>query len=154
MLTRVDARFEKAGLDKENSKLSTVLVKGTPTPVPMVRASPIKFECTHYTTLRLPGNPPMGAVDVVIGRVVGIHIDESVLTDGRIDVKKTVPIARCGYFEYTAVREVFEMIIPGNDPSRFAGLEGNVKGHREIQKRREEEKEEGVAKEEEDKVAR
>jgi len=27
---------------------------------------------------------------------VGIHIDEAVLTDGEIDISKTVPIARCG----------------------------------------------------------
>jgi flavin reductase (DIM6/NTAB) family NADH-FMN oxidoreductase RutF len=134
--------FEKAGLDKEDSALSKVLVKGKHVMVPMVKASPIKFECTHYTTLRLPGNPPMGAVDVVIGRVVGIHIDEGVLTDGKIDVTKTVPIARCGYFEYTAVREVFEMKIPGNDPNRNAGLEGSVKGNREIQNRRVEEEKE------------
>ena len=130
-------RFQKANLEKQPSHLSTVLVNGLPTKVPMVQASPIKFECTHYTTLRLPGNPPMGAVDVVIGRVVGIHIDEAVLTDGKIDIKKTVPIARCGYFEYTAVREVFEMRIPGEDPDRWAGLEGSVRGNREMQRRRE-----------------
>lgn len=129
--------FEHAGLEKEDAKLNAVLVRtkgSTPTriPVPMVKRSPIKFECTHYTTLRLPGNPPMGAVDVVVGRVIGIHIDENVLTNGRIDVKKTVPIARCGYFEYTAVREVFEMRIPGDDPTRFAGLEGSTKGHKEM----------------------
>ncbi|KAK7188611.1 hypothetical protein DPSP01_005572 [Paraphaeosphaeria sporulosa] len=133
--------FEKAGLSKEDSSLSSVLVKGKQVKVPMVKASPIKFECTHYTTLRLPGNPPMGAVDVIIGRVIGIHIDEDVLTDGRIDVSKTVPIARCGYFEYTAVREVFEMKIPGDDPNRYAGLEGSVKGNREIQMKRVEEAE-------------
>lgn len=27
---------------------------------------------------------------------MGIHIDEAVLTDGEIDISKTVPIARCG----------------------------------------------------------
>jgi flavin reductase (DIM6/NTAB) family NADH-FMN oxidoreductase RutF len=32
---------------------------------------------------------------IVIGRVVGIHIDESVITDGQIDIK-TEPVARCG----------------------------------------------------------
>lgn len=129
--------FEKAQLEKQDARINTVLVGGRRVAVPMVKASPIKFECTHYSTLRLPGNPPMGAVDVVIGRVIGIHIDESVLTDGRIDVRKTVPIARCGYFEYAAVREVFEMRIPGDDPNRFAGLEGSIKGNREMQRKRE-----------------
>ncbi|KAF2467164.1 uncharacterized protein BDR25DRAFT_292159 [Lindgomyces ingoldianus] len=129
--------FEHAGLEKEDARLNSVAVrtkgKGMERmQVPMVKRSPIKFECTHYSTLRLPGNPPMGSVDVVIGRVIGIHIDERVLTDRRIDVRKTVPIARCGYYEYAAVREVFEMMIPGDDPARFAGLEGSSKGNRKI----------------------
>lgn len=100
--------------------------------VPMVKRSPINFECVYYSTLRLPGNKPMGSVDVVIGRVVGIHIDESVLTDGKIDVSKTVPIARCGYMQYTAVRDVFEMVPPGDSTLLLAGLEGSVKKHREL----------------------
>lgn len=81
--------FEQAGLAKVDSRISEVEVKGVMMKVPMVRDCPVRFECEHYTTLRLPGNPPMGAVDVVIGRVVGIHIDESVLTDGKIDIQKT-----------------------------------------------------------------
>ena len=51
--------FEHAGLEKEDASLNSISVKGKKTPLPMVKASPIKFECTHYTTLRLPGNPPM-----------------------------------------------------------------------------------------------
>lgn len=77
----------------------------------------------------------MGAVDVVIGKVIGIHIDEAVLTDGKIDVSKTVPIARCGYFEYAAVRETFEMRVPGGDPDGGVGLEGSVRGNREMGRR-------------------
>jgi flavin reductase (DIM6/NTAB) family NADH-FMN oxidoreductase RutF len=133
--------FDHVGLEKEDATLNSVIVKvkggaAKKTPVPMVKASPIKFECTHYSTLRLPGNPPMGAVDVIIGRVIGIHINESVLTNGRIDVKKTVPIARCGYAEYTAVRDVFEMVIPGNSRERYAGLEGSVKMNRAFEEER------------------
>lgn len=82
---------------------------------PMVADSPIRFECEYHTTLRLPGNPPMGSVDVVIGKVVGIHIDEGVLTDGKVDLGKVMPIARCGYYEYAVIRgdAVFEMVVPG-----------------------------------------
>jgi flavin reductase (DIM6/NTAB) family NADH-FMN oxidoreductase RutF len=137
---QVDAsidEFDRAGLEKTESTLVEVLVKGEKRRVPMVKASPIKFECAYYSTIRLPGNPPMGSVSVVIGRVIGVHIDDSVLTNGRIDVRKTVPIARCGYFEYAAVREVFEMRPPGDDPNRYAGLEGSIKGNRQIQERRE-----------------
>ena len=50
---------------------------------------------------------------LVIGEVVGIHIDERVLTDGMIDYAKLRPIARLGYRgDYVVVDEVFEMIRP------------------------------------------
>ncbi|KAF1934047.1 uncharacterized protein M421DRAFT_415095 [Didymella exigua CBS 183.55] len=119
--------FERAGLAKVDSTLNEIYVKGEKRKIPMVRDSPVRFECEHYTTLRLPGAPPVGSVDVVIGRVVGIHIDERVLTNGKIDTQKTVPIARCGYYEYTAIREVFEMTVPGLSEDMMAGLEGNSK---------------------------
>ena len=116
--------FERAGLEKEYSKVLA-------TPVPMVKASPVKFECEYYTTIRLPGNPPMGSADVVIGKVVGIHIEDGVLTeDGRIDVAKTQPIARCGYYDYAVVKETFEMIIPGGTTGTLYGMEGSVKMHK------------------------
>ncbi|CAK4018342.1 probable conserved domain typically associated with flavo oxygenases, DIM6 NTAB family [Lecanosticta acicola] len=110
--------FVKCGLEKEEASLVNV---------PMVKLSPIKFECQYYSTLRLPGNPPMGTVDVVIGRVIGIHISDQILTDGKIDLGKSQPIARCGYHEYAVIRSeaIFEMIIPG-DPKQLVGLEGNA----------------------------
>jgi len=119
--------FSRAGLTKE---FSTVLPG---TPVPMVKDSPVKFECVYHTTLRLPAKPPMGTADIVIGRVVAIHIRDDVLTDGKLDVRKTQPIARCGYFEYTVVRDTFEMIIPNMDESTHAGLEGSRAIHQKIQ---------------------
>ncbi|KZM19694.1 FMN binding [Ascochyta rabiei] len=124
--------FEHAGLAKIDSRISEVDVNGEKKLIPMVRDSPVRFECEHYTTLRLPGNPPMGAVDVVIGRVVGIHIDERVLTDGKIDIQKTVPIARCGYYEYAVIRDVFEMRVPGLCEDMLAGLEGDSKKNQAI----------------------
>ncbi|KAF2157615.1 hypothetical protein K461DRAFT_273818 [Myriangium duriaei CBS 260.36] len=116
--------FVAAGLESEPSRC----LKGQP--VAMVKASPVKFECEYHSTLRLPGNPPMGSVDVVIGKVVGVHIADEVLTDGKVDVRKTKPIARCGYYEYAVVEDTFEMRIPGNDQLLMAGLEGSAKKNR------------------------
>ncbi|KAK0892785.1 hypothetical protein LTR91_023984 [Friedmanniomyces endolithicus] len=109
--------FERAKLEKEAAKL----LNG-----PMVKASPIKFECKYYTTLPLPGNPRMGSADVVIGKVMAVHIGEKVLTNGMADLGKVQPIARCGYHQYTVVRaeSIFEMIIP-RDPKQPVGLEGS-----------------------------
>ncbi|KAF2085124.1 hypothetical protein K490DRAFT_47374 [Saccharata proteae CBS 121410] len=108
--------FERAGLEKEWSRV----VEG----VPMVKASPVKFECEYHSTVRLPGNPPMGTVDVIIAKVVAVHVADWALTDGILDVKKTLPIARCGYYQYAVVKETFEMVIPGSKDI-LAGLEGS-----------------------------
>ncbi|KAK4057464.1 hypothetical protein OIO90_001533 [Microbotryomycetes sp. JL221] len=108
--------FKLAGVTKEFGQL----VKA-----PMVKESPVKFECKYLTTLRIPGDGLMGSVDIIVGRVVGVHIDDSVLTNGKIDIAKTQPIARLGYYDYAVVRETFEMMIPG-DPRVRAGLEGSA----------------------------
>jgi flavin reductase (DIM6/NTAB) family NADH-FMN oxidoreductase RutF len=85
--------FKKANLKKTWSRI-------LPVKIPMVAESPVRFECQYFQTIRLPGNPPFGTVDVVIGRVLGVHIEEGCLTEGKIDVKKTMPIARCGYVSF------------------------------------------------------
>jgi flavin reductase (DIM6/NTAB) family NADH-FMN oxidoreductase RutF len=109
--------FERAGLQRLPSRL----VK------PMrVAGSPIQFECEYLNTLRFPGTPPMGTVDVVFGRVVAIHIDDDAIDAcGRVDVLKLRPIARMGYFDYTVVDNQFQMVIPGNSRALLAGLEGS-----------------------------
>lgn len=98
----------------------------------MVKDSPVRFECVYHSTLRLPANALVGTVDIAIGRVVGVHIRNEVLTDGKLDIRNTKPIARCGYQEYTVVDNTFEMIIPGMDEVTLAGLEGNSITTREL----------------------
>lgn len=108
--------FELAGLTK------TVSIKVKPY---RVAESPIQFECRYYQTIRLPGNGLMGTVDIVIGRVVLIHIKDDVIgSEGRIDILKVRPLARLGYYDYTTVDSIFEMVIPGNNAALLTGLEG------------------------------
>lgn len=110
--------FERAGLEKLPSRL----VK------PMrVKGSPIQFECVYLNTLRFPGTPPMGTADVVFGRVVAVHIDDSVIDrNGLVDVLKIKPLARMGYYDYTYVDNTLQMVIPGNSKALLAGLEGSA----------------------------
>ena len=49
---------------------------------------------------------------VVFGEVVGIHIDEAMLTDGLFDIVKAGTVARLGYMDYSAVTETFVMRRP------------------------------------------
>lgn len=110
--------FELAGVTKAPS----VRVKPC-----RVAESPIQFECQYHQTLRLPGNGPMGTVDVVIGRVVLVHIkDDAIGLDGRLDVLRIRPLARLGYWDYTTVESAFEMVIPGGNENLLKGLEGEA----------------------------
>lgn len=96
-------------------------------PIPMVAESPVKFECKYKTTLRIPGDSPVGTIDLVVADVMTIHIDKDFLdADGKLDVLKIKPIARMGYFDYTVVTEKFEMHVPGSDADAQAGLEGSA----------------------------
>ncbi|MEX3009118.1 flavin reductase family protein [Hoeflea sp. TYP-13] len=49
---------------------------------------------------------------LVIGQVVGIHIDPHIVTDGKIDMAKAAPLARLGYRDYSHGAETFEMVRP------------------------------------------
>ncbi len=92
---------------------------------PRVAASPVQFECTYVQTVRLPGNGAMGTVDMVIGKVIMIHIDDAALTaEGRIDIPKIRPLARLGYYDYTSVESVFELKRPGENRHQLRGMEG------------------------------
>jgi flavin reductase (DIM6/NTAB) family NADH-FMN oxidoreductase RutF len=92
-----------------------------------VAESPVHFECRYHQTVRLPGNGVMGTVDIVIGRVVLIHIkDDMIKADGRLDILKIRPLARLGYYDYTTVDSLFEMQIPGDNIALLTGLEGSA----------------------------
>jgi len=95
--------FELAGLTPVASRL----VKP-----PRVKESPVHLECAHLKTVELPSNDPERPSQVVFGRVIGIHIDESIITDGMIDMQRFHPIARLGYMDYTMVDNVFTMLRP------------------------------------------
>jgi hypothetical protein len=74
----------------------------------------------------LPGNALDQVHHVVVGRVVGVHIRDDVITcDGKLDVLKIRPLARLGYFDYTTVDSLFTMPPAGpHGEARKAGLEG------------------------------
>ena len=98
--------FEQAGLETEPSEL----VKP-----PRVKAAPTHLECVYHTTVELPCDIEGGRSAVCIGRVVGVHIRDDFLTDGKIDIARIRPLARLGYRDYTVVDEVFSLTRPHQD---------------------------------------
>jgi flavin reductase (DIM6/NTAB) family NADH-FMN oxidoreductase RutF len=80
---------------------------------PRVAASPCALECKLLQIIDLKdldGKPADRFV--VLGQVVGIHIDDRFIKNGRLDTAALQPLARCGYADYAVVDEVFAIARP------------------------------------------
>lgn len=107
--TSVDAprgasEFEYAGLTP---------VAGRLVAAPRVGEAYAALECRVtqvFSPLTLDGSESDAVV--VMGQVVGVHLDEAILTNGKVDVSKSRPVARLGYLDFAVVREVFAMRRP------------------------------------------
>ncbi len=95
--------FELAGLGKAASRF----VKP-----PRVAETPVAFECVYEQTVKLAAHHPDSGYAIIVGRVVGVYIDDRFIHDGRVDTAGLKPIARLGYSEYAVVESVFRMRRP------------------------------------------
>jgi flavin reductase (DIM6/NTAB) family NADH-FMN oxidoreductase RutF len=97
--------FEAAGLRAAPSRLVRP---------PRVADAPAALECRLLLVLPikdLDGKPTPNTL--ILGQVVGIHIDPAFLKDGLFDIAAAGTIARCGYRgDYAEVTRVFEMLRP------------------------------------------
>jgi flavin reductase (DIM6/NTAB) family NADH-FMN oxidoreductase RutF len=104
-LPRGASEFEHAGLEMAPSRLVAP---------PRVAASPCALECkvVHRAELFDVAGESAGH-HIVVGQVVGVHLDERYIDGGRIDITAIRPIARCGYTsDYTVVESLFAMERP------------------------------------------
>lgn len=80
-----------------------------------VAASPVQFECRHTQTLRLQGvdGRPVDSW-LILGEVVGIHIDPDMIEDGVYRTARADPVLRGGgWGDYFTLGELFRMKRPG-----------------------------------------
>ena len=95
--------FEYAGLTKAEGRLVRC---------PRVAESPVHLECRYTTSLELLSGDAGSPNTVVFGEVVGVHIDDSVLVEGRVDYLKLRPVGRLGYLDFVKVESIFTMQRP------------------------------------------
>lgn len=91
--------FMAAGL----TKAAGIAIKA-----PHVAEAPAVLECKLFKIVDLPG----AANTMVIGEVVGVHIKDDFIVNGRFDVTRYKPLSRLGYMDYAAVENVFELVKP------------------------------------------
>jgi flavin reductase (DIM6/NTAB) family NADH-FMN oxidoreductase RutF len=114
-LARGESEFRHAALEQAPSRLVRP---------PRVAGSPAALECKVTQVVKLQG---IGGADIartlVLGQVIGMHIDERFVREGRVDVVAMQTIARCGYDEYTVIDRVFSMQRPTGGGNAFGGRE-------------------------------
>lgn len=93
--------FEKAGLTAAPS------LKVKPA---RVKESPVALECELLQVVTISDGPLGG--NLVIGRVVHVHVDDAVWKDNRISHKDLKPIGRMEGAWYTRTTDAFEMPRP------------------------------------------
>jgi flavin reductase (DIM6/NTAB) family NADH-FMN oxidoreductase RutF len=104
---------EFGAAESEPEKLGLEMLASRKVKPPRVKRSPVHFECKYLQTVELVGSDgKRNRSSVVIGEVVGIHIDDRLITGGMVDITRARPIARLGYMDYCVVDEVFEMLRP------------------------------------------
>ncbi|MCZ8099110.1 MAG: flavin reductase family protein [Burkholderiales bacterium] len=103
-LPRGENEFAHAGLEAEPSRLVRP---------PRVKGVPAALECrlTEIVTMKTAAGNALDSF-LVLGEVVGVHIDDRYLRDGRFDTAAARPIARCGYADYAVVTELFSIARP------------------------------------------
>ncbi len=80
----------------------------TTIPCARVADAPASLECRLTEIVKLRGE----ANFLVLGEVVGVHLRDDCLVEGRFDVTRFRPLARLGYMDYTTVESVFELRRP------------------------------------------
>ncbi|MBX9720079.1 MAG: flavin reductase family protein [Candidatus Obscuribacterales bacterium] len=73
---------------------------------PRVADAKISMECKLFQII------DFGASRLVLGRIVCIHVDESIIHDGQIDNEKLRPVARLGGDLYAEIRDIFSIPRP------------------------------------------
>ncbi|WP_028608481.1 flavin reductase family protein [Paenibacillus harenae] len=84
--------------------------------VPGVAEARIRMECVLEQSLPLGGAATEGAApacDLLIGRVVRFHIDESLYENGRIDAAVLKPVSRLAGSDYAKLGGQFSLERPG-----------------------------------------
>ena len=81
--------------------------------VPRVAEAYAALEC-KVTQVIVPRTLAQTDADAVLifGQVVGVYLNEAILTEGLVDVSKARPVSRLGYFDFAVTTETFRMLRP------------------------------------------
>lgn len=79
-----------------------------------VTGAPAALECRMTQIIELKG----GVNFLVLGEVVGVHMRDDCLKNGRFDITAFQPLTRLGYRDYSRITELFELARPDDQNGR------------------------------------
>ena len=77
-----------------------------------VKEAAIQMECEVYRTLEIGDGLSLGSTTLVVGRILLMHVAESVYDRGKIRIDALKPIARLAGSSYSKLGEVFDLARP------------------------------------------
>ncbi len=98
MLPYGEDEVEYVGLTKVPSKLVSP---------PRIKESPVQAEGKYLQTIQLPSNDKNRPTHLILGEIVGIHISDELIEDGKVNTAKAKPLARLGYYDYGFIENIF-----------------------------------------------
>ncbi|RCX16757.1 flavin reductase (DIM6/NTAB) family NADH-FMN oxidoreductase RutF [Fontibacillus phaseoli] len=104
-----------AALPPEESEVTLAGLTPVPSesiPVPGVAEAKVRMECVLERAIPLGGTAEAPAADLLIGRVVRFHIDESLYEDGRINAAELGAVSRLAGNDYAKVGSRFSIPRP------------------------------------------
>ncbi|MFY0741209.1 flavin reductase family protein [Solibacillus silvestris] len=104
-----------ANLPPDESEIAVAglsLVKSEKIDVPGVKEAKVRLECVLEKALELGGDDENAGCDLIVGKVVYYHIEESLYEDGRIDPKGLGAISRLAGNDYAKIGEQFTIERP------------------------------------------
>ena len=103
-----------ASLPPDQSEISLANltpIESTRISVPGVKEAKVRFECKLEHSIELGGVDTPGT-DLIIGKIVQVHIDEKIYENGRIDPVGLGAVSRLAGTNYAKVGEIFSIERP------------------------------------------
>ncbi len=103
--------------ESEPDLIGLEMAPGVNVGAPRVAQAPAALECRYVSTTRLTDDAGEEvAHSVILGRVVGVYIDDTILREGQVDLRGVGVLSRLGYMEYGVLDTIFTMARPAQRP--------------------------------------
>lgn len=76
---------------------------------PRVKESPIHMECELYNSMEV-GDGQYGSATIIVGKVLYMHIDESLYQDEKLNITSITTVSRLGGMNYGYAEKKFDWI--------------------------------------------